>query len=251
MVKNAILVRLSLRGLAAIGEFLEPITLQKGMALHEPNKHVEHVYFMESGLASLRIVTAGSMLETALVGYRGVVGASFLWGGHLATHQSVVLFAGSARRIRVEDLRRIIKLRPEIRVHLFKYIQALTFQCVQTGLCGVRHDREQRLSSWLCLASDAVDARMLPVTYDYLSNAFGLRGAGGAETLVRFEEHGLIRKMRGALHIDDRKSLEQKACCCYKLVSAAYASSTHCIETSGVFGAVSKRGRRDDYAPRC
>ncbi|MGY4158234.1 CRP-like cAMP-binding protein [Bradyrhizobium sp. USDA 4461] len=242
LVKNAILARLSLQDLAAIGETLEPITIKKGMALHEPNKHVEHVYFIESGLASLRIVTAGSMLEAAVVGYRGVVGASFLWGGHLSTHQSVALFAGSARRVHVEDLRRVTKERPEIRKHLFGYIQALTFQCVQTGLCGVRHDREQRLASWLCLASDAMDARMLPVTYDYLSEAFGLR----RETLGRFEEHGLIRKMRGALQIDDRKSLEQKACCCYKLVSSAYASSVHCLETSGFLGTVhpstSKRG---------
>ncbi|PJG51463.1 Crp/Fnr family transcriptional regulator [Bradyrhizobium forestalis] len=223
-VKNVILARLSLQQLAAIGECLEPVVLKERMVLQEPKRPVEHVYFVESGLVSLRVVAAGSMLETAVIGYQGVVGTSFLWGGHLSTHQSVVVFPGSAHRIRVEDLRRIMKVHPEIRDHLFEYVQALTFQCVQTGLCGVRHHREQRLASWICLAGEAIDSRVLPVTHDYLSSVLGLRRAGVTETLIRFEEQGLIRKMRGVLQIDEHKLLEEKACCCYKLVSAAYAS---------------------------
>ncbi|MGY4183117.1 CRP-like cAMP-binding protein [Bradyrhizobium sp. USDA 4518] len=225
LLKNAILARLSLEDLAAIGGSLEPIVLKERMVLQEPKRAVEHVYFMESGLVSLRVIAAGSMLETAVIGYRGAVGTSFLWGGHISPHQSVVLFPGSAYRIPVENLRRLMKERPRIRERLFEYLQALIFQCVQTGLCGVRHDREQRLASWLCLASDAVDACLLPVTHDYLSSVLGLRRAGVTETLIRFERQGVIRKMRGVLQIDQRESLEQKACCCYKLVSSAYASS--------------------------
>lgn len=224
-VKNAILAGLSLEDLAAIGKCLEPVVLKERMVLQEPKRHVEHVYFIESGLVSLRIVAAGSMLETAVIGYRGVVGASFLWGGHISTHQSVVLFSGGAHRIRVQDLHRVMKERPEIREHLYEYVQALTFQCVQAGLCGVRHDREQRLANWLCFASDAVGARVLPVTHDYLSSVLGLRRASVTETLIRFEEQGLITKMRGVLQINQRRLLEQKTCCCYKLVSSAYDSS--------------------------
>ncbi|KRP85875.1 cAMP-binding protein [Bradyrhizobium yuanmingense] len=225
-VKNVILARLSLQQLAAIGECLEPVVLKERMVLQEPKRPVDHVYFVESGLVSLRVVAAGSMLETAVIGYRGVVGTSFLWGGHLSTHQSVVVFPGSAQRICVEALRRIMKVHPEIRDHLFEYVQALTFQCVQAGLCGVRHHREQRLASWICLASETVDSGVLPVTHDYLSSVLGLRRAGVTETLIRFEDQGLIRKMRGVLQIDNPKSLKEKACCCYKLVSAAYASSS-------------------------
>ncbi|MCP1737900.1 CRP-like cAMP-binding protein [Bradyrhizobium japonicum] len=116
-----------------------------------------------------------------------------------------------------------MKVHPEIRDHLFEYVQALTFQCVQTGLCGVRHHREQRLASWICLAGD--DSRVLPVTHDYLSSVLGLRRAGVTETLIRFEEQALIRKMRGVLQIDEHKLLENKAYRCYKFVSAAYAPS--------------------------
>ncbi|TKV71678.1 Crp/Fnr family transcriptional regulator [Bradyrhizobium elkanii] len=224
-LKNTILANLPLQDLAAMGKFLEPIVLRERMVLQEPRKRPDHVYFVESGLTSLRIVAAESILETAVIGYRGAVGASFLVGGHLSSHQSVVLFPGNAHRIRVEDLLRVMNERSEIREHLSRYVQALGLHCAQSGLCGVWHSREKRLASWLCLASDSLDAHVLPVTHEYLSSVLGLRRAGITETLTLFEEQGLIRKMRGVLQINERKCLEQKACCCYKLISSAYASS--------------------------
>lgn len=224
-VKNAILTRICLQDLAAIGEFLEPIILRERMVLQEPKRPLEHVYFIESGLVSLRIAAAGSILETAVIGHRGAVGASLLIGAHLSTHQAVVLLPGSAHRIRVEHLHRVMNARSEIREHLFRYVQAQALHCAQTGFCGVRHDCKQRLACWLCLASDALGAQVLPVTHDYLSSALGLRRASVTEVLIRFEEQRFIRKTRGMLQIDDRQWLEQKACSCYKLISGAYASS--------------------------
>jgi CRP-like cAMP-binding protein len=223
-VKNAILASLSLPDLATIGPFLEPILLKQCMILHEPKKAVKHIYFLETGIISLRIVAAGSILETAMVGYRGAVGASFLFGGHIPTHQSVVILPGSALRIGIEDLRRLMSERPQIREHLLRYVLALSMHGAQTGLCGVRHDLERRLACWLCLTCDALDGRVLSVTHDYLSSVLGLRRAGVTETLIRFEQQGLIRKMRGVLHVDERMRLEKKACSCYGIIASAYAS---------------------------
>ncbi|WP_439397402.1 Crp/Fnr family transcriptional regulator [Bradyrhizobium sp. PMVTL-01] len=228
-VKNAILAALSLQDLAAIGEFLEPIVLRERTVLHEPKRQLDHVYFVESGLVSLRIVAAGCIFETATIGRRGAVGASVLLGGHVSSYQAVVLFPGSAHRIRVEDLHRLMNKRPEIREHVLRYVQALSLHCAQTGLCGVRHDREKRLASWLCLASDAVDAHVLPVTHEYLSSVLGLRRPGVTETLNHFEEQHLIRKTRGVLFIGERRCLEHKACSCYKLISGAYAATEYAV----------------------
>ncbi|WP_407185312.1 Crp/Fnr family transcriptional regulator [Bradyrhizobium centrosematis] len=228
-VKNAILAALSLQDLAAIGEFLEPVVLRARMLLQEPKRHLDHVYFVESGLVSLRIVAAGCILETATIGSRGAVGAAALLGGHVSTYQTVVLIPGSAHRIRVADLYRLMDKRPEIREQLLRYVQALSLHCAQTGLCGVRHDREKRLASWLCLASDAVEAHVLPVTHEYLSSVLGLRRPGVTETLNRFEEQHLIRKTRGVLQIGERRGLEQKACGCYRIISGAYAATDSAI----------------------
>jgi CRP-like cAMP-binding protein len=91
-----------------------------------------------------------------------------------------------------------------------------------TALCGVRHELEPRLASWLCLASDSLDGSVLPITHDHLFMILGLRRAGVTETLAKFEETGLIRKMRGVLEVCDSKRLEQKACGCYQIISKSY-----------------------------
>lgn len=231
-VKNTILASLSLPDLAAIGLFLEPIALKERMIVQEPRRRVEHVHFVESGIISIRIVAAGSILETAVVGCRGAIGISFLLGGHIPTHQSIVQLPGSALRIHADDLRRVMSDRPQILERLSRYAQALNMHGAHMGLCGVRHQLEQRLACWLCLACDALDGHVLPVTHDYLSTVLGLRRAGVTERLIQFEEQGLIRKTRGVLQVDDRKRLEQKACSCYGIIAGAYASAEHltCVE---------------------
>lgn len=221
-VKNSILASLPLPDLAALGPFLEPILLKERMILQDAKRRIEHVYFPESGLVSIRTVAAGSLLEIAVAGYHGAVGISCLLGEHLSTHQSIVSLPGSALKIRADDLRRVTSERPQILEQFLRYVQALFVHGAQTALCGVRHELEQRVASWLCVACDALDGNALPVTHDYLSTVLGLRRAGVTETLIRFEAQGLLRKMRGMLYVDDRKRLAQKACCCYGIITRAY-----------------------------
>lgn len=226
-VKNAILANLSLQDLAAIGEFLEPVVLTERMVLQERKRNLNHVYFIESGLVSLRVVAHGSMLETAVVGYSGAVGLSLVVGGNIATQQSVVLFPGGALRIHADHLRRVMSECPKILESVLRYHQILSTHCAQTALCGVRHELERRLACWICLACDALGGNVLPVTHEYVSVALGLPRAGVTRALLRFEEQGLIRKMRGVLQVHDHKRLQQKACCCYGVIASTYACVDH------------------------
>ncbi|SDS80897.1 Crp/Fnr family transcriptional regulator [Bradyrhizobium canariense] len=220
--RNAILANLPLSALTAISSFLEPVVLKERVVLQEPRKTVDRVLFVESGVVSLRVVSAGTMLETAVLGYRGAVGAASLFGGHVPTHQSVVLFPGNALSISVNDLGQVMNEHPTIRGHLASYVQALATQCAQSGLCGVCHRLEQRLACWLCLTRDALDSDILPVTHNYLSVALGLPRAGVTRALIRFESEGLVRKMRGVLQLHDRRRLLQRACRCYTVVASAH-----------------------------
>jgi CRP-like cAMP-binding protein len=238
-VKNRILGNLPLPDLAAIGECLEPIVLTERVSLQSPRKPVEFVYFIESGIVSQRIVDAGSIFETALVGYRGAIGLSSLFGGHIPTLQSVVLFPGHALRIPRHELRQLMEKRPQVSEYLLRHVEALTMHGAQTGLCGVRHHLEQRLACWLCLACDAYNSDVLPVTHDYLADALGLRRAGVTDALSRLEGQGLVHKMRGILRVSDRKGLEEKACGCYGLIAKTYAAAEH--ETLAEYG-----GKKDE-----
>lgn len=231
-VRNRILSVLPLPDFDPLRAFLQPISLKEGSVLHEPNKRIEYVIFIETGIVSLMTLASGSMLETAMVGWQGAVGASVVLGARASMHKSVVSMPGRALRISVEDLQRSMNGRPQIREHLLRYVESLMVHGSQTALCGVRHDLEQRLACWICLACDALESETLTLTHDYLSFILGLRRAGVTEALTRFEELGLVRKARGVLRVRDRGFLERRACSCYGVITAAYDWSKSTISAS-------------------
>jgi hypothetical protein len=139
--KNVILGDLSLVDFVCLRPFLECVALKERAVLQEPNKRVEYINFVETGIVSLRTLATGSVLET------------------------------------------------------------------------------------VCLACDALDGDVLPVTHDDLSVILGLRRTGVTEALNRFEAEGLVRKMRGVLQIRERGRLEKKACGCYGIVTKGYHSA--------------------------
>jgi CRP-like cAMP-binding protein len=223
-IRNSILGSLAPIEFFSIGSQLEPVDLKERTVLQESRKRIEYVYFIEAGLVSLRTHTTGSILETAMVGRHGAVGASVAVGAEMAFHHSIMLVAGSALRIRVNDLRRLMLEHPLIRQHLLHYIQALIIQVSQGAFCGVRHGLEQRLACWLSIACDSLDRDLLPITHDHLSMILGLRRAGLTESLIRFEREGLIRKTRGFIQVRDRLLLKKKSCGCYGVISNSLCS---------------------------
>ncbi|WP_083992411.1 Crp/Fnr family transcriptional regulator [Bradyrhizobium embrapense] len=225
LAKNRILASLPRQNLLAIRAFLEPVVLSERAVLSEARRQLDHIYFLESGLVSRRVVSVGTMFETSVVGYRGAVGVSLLLNDHIETEQHVVVVPGTAYRIQARDLFNAIADVPDLHQRLLQFARAFALHSAQAGLCGVRHGLEQRLASWLCLASDALGADVIPVTHDYLSCVLGLRRAGVTETLISFQEDGLIRKMRGVLQIDQRTHLEQRACKCCRIIASAYSAS--------------------------
>lgn len=234
-IKNGILTSLSLPDFDSIRSFLQPISLERGSVLNDANREIEFVDFIETGIVSLLTFARGSMLETGLVGRYGAVDASIALGVGTSIHKSVVLTPAKSLRIRVEDLQRSMEARPQIRERLLRYVQSLMIHGSQTALCGVRHGLEERLACWLCLACDVLERETLAITHDHLSFILGLRRPGVTNALRRFEELGLVRKTRGVLHVQERRALEQKACCCYGAIKAAYGQAMPGMSTS--FGA--------------
>ncbi|WP_407168556.1 Crp/Fnr family transcriptional regulator [Bradyrhizobium sp. ORS 111] len=221
-LRNHILAGLPPDDLAYIRPLLEPVVLKERSVLQEPVRRIEYVDFVETGIISLMTLARGSVLETAMVGSQGFTPVSVALGAPASEHRSVVLVSGTASRIGADALRRTMCERPQIREQLLRYVQSVMTHGSQIGLCGVWHRLEQRLACWLCLACDAIESNVLPVTHDNISAVLGLRRAGITEALNRFEEEGLVSKMRGLLEIRDAAKLRQKACCCYGTIAAAY-----------------------------
>jgi hypothetical protein len=182
-----------------------------------------------------------------MVGRRGMVGVSVPLGVGAAAHQSIAATSGSAFSIRADDLRRLMEERPLIREHLFRHVQVLLIHSAQIALCGIYHQLEKRLTSWLCFACDAIEGNVVPVTHDHLSTMLGLRRAGVTETLLRFEEEGIITKARGVLRVRDRPLLNTRACSCYATIVHAYRA----IEAQGSNSSTVKNSKIIDLESRC
>jgi CRP-like cAMP-binding protein len=202
--------------------FFTTFSFNENSTIQEQGRRVGHVDFVEAGLVSLRAIAAGSVIETGLIGRQGVSGASIVLGGRYATHQSRALTAGWSLRIQVTDLLRMIEHKPSIRDHILSYVEALMIHGSQMALCGARHSTDERLATWMCLASNALNSSVLPITHEHLSINLGLRRAGITEALARFQSAGAIRKMRGVLEIVERSKLEAVTCCCYTVIQNGY-----------------------------
>ena len=143
--------------------FLQPIALKRRTILQEHNRPIEHVYFIERGVASLFARTQrDGPVEVSIVGRLGFVGVAAVLGTMRSPNRCWMQVPGEALRITSKDLRRLMDDTPAVRQHLLNYVHALLMQNTQTALCNVRHELEERLCRWLLLASDRLDEKAIP-----------------------------------------------------------------------------------------
>jgi CRP-like cAMP-binding protein len=224
IVQNHFLATLPPADFEQLRPFLRIVELKRHAIIHEANKPVDAVYFVESGVISRVARTqADGAVEVAVVGRFGLVGLSVVLGTMIALHRTVVQIPGSALRISASDLQTIMAKNPAIRDHLLRYVQLLMSQKAQVALCNAKHDIDKRLARWLLLAHDRVAGNQLPVTHDLLATMLGVRRAGVTEALATLEADGVISKTRGALKIVSREALKAHACECYKIIDDRFA----------------------------
>jgi CRP-like cAMP-binding protein len=216
----------------SVRPYLQPVVLKRRAILQEHNRPVEHIYFIERGVASLFARThRDGPVEVAMVGRLGFVGVAAVLGAMRSPNRCVMEVPGEALRIAARDLRHIMEATPGVRQQLLNYVHALLVQNTQTALCNVRHEVEERLCRWLLLASDRLDETIVPLTHDQLAMILGVRRAGVTTALSALEELGAVIKARGAVKIVDRAILEQKTCECYRIIAWEYNR----ITTSGCY----------------
>jgi CRP-like cAMP-binding protein len=223
VVQNRVLACIDPDGFARLHPYLQPIELKRRAILQDHNHQIEHVYFIERGVASLFARTQrDGPVEVAMVGRLGFVGVAAVLGTFRSPNRSLMTVPGSALRIPAHDLRRVIDDTSSVRQQLLNYVHVLLIQNTQTTLCSARHELEERLCRWLLLAADRLDENLIPLTHDMLSMTLGVRRAGITTTLSALEQAGGLKKARGAIEIVDRDVLQRKACECYRIIAAEY-----------------------------
>lgn len=229
-IKNLILNGLQPEDLTFLRPHLHQVKFRERAVLQEQRRQIENIGFLEAGVVSLRRTSKDSIVELGLISSHGVVGSSRLLGPGDSSHQCIAVTSGLLLNIDADKLFSLLETRPRIKEHLLRNVQALLVHCSQVALCGLHHSLTQRLAGWLCHASDAIDGREVAVTHDYLSTMLGLRRASVTETLRQFEDEGLVLRARGSLQIQNRSSLQERACSCYSTMSDACRAKSVAVE---------------------
>ena len=95
-------------------------------------------------------------------------------------------------------------------------------QVAQTALCNRHHNLGQQVCRRLLWHLDRAEANRLRLTHEQLAQALGVRRSGVTEFAIRLQELGVIRYRQGLVIVLDRRSLEERACECYRAVEQEF-----------------------------
>jgi CRP-like cAMP-binding protein len=199
--------------------YLKYLDLPSHLSLHEPAQSIEFVYFLNHGMVSQVVVTKdGRTVEVGVVGNEGYVGAGLAVGLSRSSVREVLQIAGNGFQMRGNELERIMRLAPQLRMILGKHTGLQGMQVAQTAACNRLHDIQQRLSRWLLMAQDRADSGVLAITHDFIATMMGTDRTTVSTAAAAMQKQGIIEYVRGAVNIVNRKKLERSACECYAVI---------------------------------
>lgn len=222
-LRNRMLASLPRRELERLLPKLERVALGLKDVLYEPNKPIEHVYFIEDGVVSL--VTGledGSTVEVGTVGNEGMIGLPVFFGVGSASLRAFSQVPGEAVKLKSADFQRQVENGAALRRAVSHYAEALFTHLAQSVACNRRHSVEQRCARWLLSTADRVSQKRFSLTQEFLAQMLGVRRASANAVLQQFQKHGMIRYSMGKMEIMDRRELESVACECYDIIRREY-----------------------------
>src|ERR1700735_559366 len=105
--RNRLLAALSGDDRALLLPHLKPVALGLLKDIERPNRRIDTVYFMESGIASVVALQADeTRVEVGLIGREGMSGIAVVLGGDQSPHSTYIQVAGEGQRITAGELRK-------------------------------------------------------------------------------------------------------------------------------------------------
>jgi CRP-like cAMP-binding protein len=220
--RNQLLASLRADDLALLQPALQLVDLPLTTVLEEAGVPIEHVYFLESGFASV-VTGIKVQIEIGLIGREGMSGLSIVMDDDRSVNQTFMQAGGTALRLTAAELRTALGDSPSLRSSLLRYAQAFIVQTSQTALVNGRAKLEARLARWLLMAHDRFEQGDFPFTHRFIAMMLGVRRAGVTDALHILEGRGLIKARRGQITVIDRKGLHATADPSYGVPEAEYA----------------------------
>ena len=194
---------------------LEFVRLQLHQVLHEAGEEIRSGYFLNSGLGSvLTTEPDGKTVEVGLIGKEGFVGVPVIFGFKTSGLRVITQGDGTAYRVDVDTLLRILPRCPELAKQLQRFSMMMGMQSTQLAACNRLHDVVERLARWLLMSHDRIGGATLPLTQGSSPRCW----ASVTVAAGTLQKAGMSQYSRGSVSILDRLKLEADACDCYQLI---------------------------------
>jgi CRP-like cAMP-binding protein len=223
MMKNLLLKLIGHADFERLEPNLKTITFAQHSVLFETDQKIKHVYFPTGAVVSLVVtLSTGEIIEAAMVGSDGVVGASAALDGRIAVCRGIVQLGGDIIVCDIDALKSAAVESPNLLSLLIRHEQAVYAQAQQSAACFATHNVEARLCRWLLRARDLSEGDTLNFTQEYLGEMLGVRRTSVTVVAHTLQAAGLIKYARGKIQILDADGLRESACECYGTVKRHY-----------------------------
>jgi CRP-like cAMP-binding protein len=205
-----------------MADHLGPADMLQGQVVAEAHQPIQHVYFPHDCIVSYVVEMGdGNMIETAMVGRDGVVGAIQVLDEKVSPNKIIVQVPGKASFIDADKMRALIAGSTQLRVLLAKHEQFFMSQVQQSVGCAATHMVEARMCRWLLQMNDLAGGD-LPLTQEFLAQMMGVRRTSVSLVAKSLQDRGLITYSRGRLRIVDVGKVQAVSCECYEAVKVQY-----------------------------
>jgi CRP-like cAMP-binding protein len=220
---NLLLASLSASDAAAIQPYLKSVHLEHQRVLYEAGEPIGIAYFPAGAIISLVVgLSTGEMVEAAMVGRDGVVGASSALDGKISLSRAIVQISGGSLTCEVDALKGAALQSHSFLSKLIRHEQTVYAQAQQSTACMAAHDVEARLRRWLLRARDLSGSDTLLFTQEFLAEMLGVRRTSLTTVAHTLQRAGMIKYARGRIQILDVDSLRETACECYEAINSHY-----------------------------
>jgi CRP-like cAMP-binding protein len=214
---NILLQKFDISSIARLA--LKPVVFKAGQGIEQPGRLIKHLYFLESGMASMTTIFAdGTEVEVGMFGHESVIGVSALMGTKSSLNHVYTQIAGDGYACALAAAKKEFDHNALFRKLVLRYVQAQLVQSMQSAGCASKHNFEQRLSRWLLISADRANVETFMMSQDFLSHMLGSTRPTVSLVAGTLKKEKLITYTRGQLRILDRDGLEKRSCECYQTI---------------------------------
>ena len=214
---NRVLGNLSVNAVARLR--LRPVTFAMNRQLEFPHDPINHVYFLESGLASMTTrFRDGTLFQVELFGDESIIGATALMGSRKSFNYIYTQIQGHGWASTIENARNEFALGSEFQALVLGCVQSHFIMATQSVGCRCKHSINERLARWLLIYRDRTHSDKFQMSHESLAEVLGCvrPTISVAAGLLRRDQ--LITYRRREFMILDVEGLETRSCECYRAV---------------------------------